>query len=48
MDTPKKKQAIPLQGSLGLLAQGAIGLRAWRKAIEAAKATSTKKPLNNE
>lgn len=33
---------IPVQGSLGLLALGAVGIREWRKAREAAKEDNSK------
>jgi hypothetical protein len=34
-------EAIPVEGALGLLALGAVGLRAWRKVRDAAQGTST-------
>ena len=39
MDKKAKQQSIKItaQGSLGLLASGDIGIRAWRAAIKSAK-----------
>jgi len=45
MNMPKNKKPqatfeIPVEGSLGLLALGAVGLRMWRKVRNEAKGTS--------
>ena len=37
---------IPLEGSLGLLALGAVGLKAWRKKKEEVKKANEKKKEN--
>lgn len=53
--TPKSKQYdIPVEGSLGLLALGAVGVREWRKVRDKAQKkagsnaekTKTDKPMN--
>lgn len=42
----KKSKKIPIIGSLGLLALGAEGLRAWRQAKEQAEANNKVNPKN--
>lgn len=42
----KKEISIPVNGNLGILAYGDIGLRAWRKVRDEAKAKEKKE--NNE
>ena len=42
----EKKQTVPVLGSLGLLANGAQGLRAWRDAKQKAKQAAAK-PTNS-
>jgi hypothetical protein len=39
-----KNTAVPPQGTLGLLAQGAKGIRAWRLAQEKSKTSPIQKP----
>jgi hypothetical protein len=45
-DLPKTYE-IPVEGSLGLLALGAAGIRAWRKKREEVKQSEEKKKENN-
>jgi hypothetical protein len=49
-DSEKEKVIIPFEipvdGSLGLLALGAVGIKAWRKKRDEAKEQSLKKDTN--
>lgn len=46
MDKENKEVPIPVSGSLGILAYGDIGLKAWRKVRDEAK--SKEKKENNK
>lgn len=44
----EEHKPVPVQGSLGLLAYGAQGLRAWRHALKQAREKIKKPGLQND